>query len=684
MCGIAGFFDPVCSAPRAHEVLGAMASVLRHRGPDGEGLWFDETLRIGLAHRRLAIVDLSAAGAQPMASASGRYVIAFNGEIYNHAQVRRELLARDPSLEFRGHSDTEVFLAACEVWGADEALARANGMFAIALVDRLLRQLHLLRDRIGEKPLYFGRLGRAVVFASELKALHAHPAWQGRIDPAALSEYFRCGHVPAPRSIYAGIAKVQPGEWVTIDVAASEPVVRQRRYWTAADAIRAGRTNPLDIGPEEARERLEALLDDAVALRMEADVPLGAFLSGGIDSSLVVALMQRRSPDRVRTFSIGFREARFDEAPAARAVARHLGTDHTELYVSPHDSLEVIPRLAGMYDEPFADASSIPTHLVARLARQHVTVSLSGDGGDELFCGYGRYQQAMDLWKTIDAVPAWARHALSGAIRSVPVTTLNALGNLLPRRLTAGRAGDRAHRAANRLSARNFDEIYRGLLSSWQDPARAVHREIRRELPVERPPGPGTATYEHMMAADLTAYLPNDVLVKVDRATMAVSLEGRMPLLDHRVVELAWRLPLSLKRRDGTGKWLLRELLYRHVPRSLVDRPKRGFGVPVGEWLQQELQPWATDLLGGEAMRDGLLNARRISRMLHEHVSGQRSWTSQLWTALMFQAWRHEVAAAGSERRAPVLSEESFPGRAPGAREEAGGLRAGVGSGRYG
>jgi len=671
MCGIAGFFDPACPAPRAREVLGAMARTLRHRGPDGEGFWFDEELHLGLAHRRLAIVDLSAAGAQPMISASGRFVISFNGEIYNHGELRRELLAHDPSLSFRGHSDTEVFLAACEAWGPQAALARANGMFAIALVDRRERRLHLVRDRIGEKPLYFGNLGGAFVFASELKALRAHPAWHGRIDTASVGEYFRYGYVPSQRSIYAGIGKVQPGEWVTIDVSAdarsaraagAAPAVQRHLYWSAQEAIRTGLANPLDIGDQEAISRLEALLGDAVAMRMTADVPLGAFLSGGIDSSLVVALMQRRSATRVRTFSIGFREARFDEAPAAKAVAGHLGTQHTELYVSPRDSLEVIPRLAAMYDEPFADAAQIPTYLVSRLAREHVTVSLSGDGGDELFCGYGRYAQAMALWRNVGAMPAWTRGALRRAILSVPADVLNTLGAWLPARLTRGRAGDRAHRAAERLAARSFPEIYRGLMSSWHEPTLALHRDVARQLPSAAMAWPevagsapaSTPSYEHMMASDLTAYLPDDVLVKVDRASMAVSLEGRMPLLDHRVVELAWRLPLSLKRRDGTGKWLLRELLYRHVPRALVDRPKRGFGVPVGDWLRVELRDWAGDLIHSESLRDGLIDTPRLSRMLREHVAGRRSWTNQLWTALMFLAWRQEYGAGASAQESPV------------------------------
>ena len=653
MCGIAGFVDRSLGGEQARVVLAAMARAIRHRGPDGEGLWFDAQLGTGLAHRRLSILDLSEAGAQPMTSASGRFVITFNGEIYNHGDLRRELLSHDPQLSFRGHSDTEVFLAACEAWGVERALARANGMFAMGLVDRETRQLHLMRDRLGEKPLYFGNVGGGkagarLLFGSELKALRAHPAWQGALDFDALAAYFRYGHVPAPHSIHAGIGQLLPGEWVTVDLSAGEELrIERRPYWSAAEVVRHGVAHPLRIGDAGALRELEELLDDAVRLRMEADVPLGAFLSGGVDSSLVVALMQRRSGARVRTFSIGFADEKFDEAPAARAVAKHLGTDHTELYVSPQQSLDVIPQLARIYDEPFADSSQIPTFLVSQLARQHVTVSLSGDGGDELFGGYGRYEQALNIWRGVDAVPAWARRAIQSAIVAVPVPALNALGSWLPRRFTEGRAGDRAHKGAARLSMRSFDELYRSLMSSWQEPELALHREVRRQLgPEERLNITGIgAAYERMMASDLVRYLPNDVLAKVDRASMAVSLEGRMPLLDPRVVEFAWRLPLSLKRRDGTGKWLLRELLYRLVPRPLVDRPKRGFGVPIGSWLKHELREWATDLLSSEAlMRDGLLDTQRITRMLHEHVTGQRSWTNQLWTALMFQAWRREHA----------------------------------------
>ncbi len=648
MCGIAGFYDRSLGGDQARAVLAAMARAIRHRGPDGEGVWFDAGLGIGLAHRRLSIIDLSEAGAQPMASASGRFVITFNGEIYNHGELRRELLARDANLAFRGHSDTEVFLAACETWGVAEALARANGMFAMGLVDRETRQLHLMRDRLGEKPLYFGQAGGRLLFGSELKALRAHPSWQGALDFDALAAYFRYGHVPAPRSIHAGIGQLLPGEWVTIDLSRGEaPAIERRAYWSAADVIRQGMAQPLRIGTSGALRELEALLEDAVRLRMEADVPLGAFLSGGVDSSVVVALMQRCSGSRVKTFSIGFAEETFDEAPAARAVARHLGTEHTELYVSPQQSLEVIPRLAHIYDEPFADSSQIPTFLVSQLARQHVTVSLSGDGGDELFGGYGRYEQALNVWRGMDAVPVWARRAIHSAIVSVPVPALNALGSWLPQRLTAGRAGDRAHKAAARLSMRSFDEVYRSLMSSWQEPQLALHREVRRQLGPEERPGAAAfgPAYERMMASDLVRYLPNDVLVKVDRASMAVSLEGRMPLLDPRLVEFAWRLPLSLKWRDGTGKWLLRELLYGLVPRHLVDRPKRGFGVPIGRWLQRELKEWATDLLSSEAlMRDGILDTQRVTRMLQEHITGQREWATQLWTALMFQAWRREHA----------------------------------------
>lgn len=643
MCGIAGFAGPDAGSERAHEILTQMTTAIRHRGPDDSGAWVDRDLLVGLGHRRLSIVDLSPAGHQPMTSASGRFVIVFNGEIYNHHLLRKDLLAEHPELRFRGHSDTEVMLAALDSWGLNRTLENLNGMFAIALVDRQEGRLYLARDRIGEKPLYYARMGESFIFGSELKALKAHPAWKADIDPNALKSYLRYGYVRGPGSIYRDVHRVPPGGLVRVELRAAERLRPDTRlYWSADQVVSTGISNPLEITDEEAVIRLRDLLSDAVGMRMVADVPLGAFLSGGIDSSLVVALMQRLSDKPVRTFSIGFGERRFNEAESAKAVARHLGTDHTELYVSPQDSLGVIPKLPTMYDEPFADSSQIPTHLVSQLARQHVTVSLSGDGGDELFCGYDRYDLAYNLSRGLERVPAAVRGAAAMAIRAVPMGAWNVMGSVLPERLSAGRTGDRMYKLAHRFRYGSFPQIVDSSLALWDDPRSVMAKSV--QLQPDRPIALRTdgSKFERMMAFDLVTYLPDDILVKVDRASMAVSLESRVPLLDHRVVEFAWRLPMSLKRRNGVSKWLLKQVLYSMVPKALVDRPKQGFGVPIEYWLKNELREWAGDLLAPDQIRrDGFLNPDVISKHFAEHLSGRRSWASQLWTVLMFQAWLH-------------------------------------------
>jgi asparagine synthase (glutamine-hydrolysing) len=643
MCGIAGFIGPVAASDDAAAVLTRMTDAIGYRGPDDRGVWLDRELRVGFGHRRLSIVDLSAAGHQPMTSASGRYVITYNGEIYNYEAVRAELLSDDPALTFRGHSDTEVMLAAFDRWGVRQALAKLNGMFAFALLDRECRQLCLARDRLGEKPLYYARMGDSFLFGSELKALKQHPAWRADIDRAALASYLRYAYVPGPGSIYKGVCKVRPGGLVTIDVNAadcSQP--RCERYWSAQDAVTRGLQAPLALSDKDAVGRLTDLLTDAVRMRMVADVPLGAFLSGGIDSSIVVALMQRLSSKPVRTFSIGFGEKRFNEAESAKAVARHLGTEHTELYVTPRQSLDVIPKLPAMYDEPFADSSQIPTYLVSQLAREHVTVSLSGDGGDELFCGYDRYEIAQNLSRGLERVPRTLRVAAATAIRALPLGVWDVLGSPLPERISAGRTGDRMYKLAQRFKFDRFPDIYDSVLAIWEDPAMVLapgdHRASGKPISLR---AAGTK-YEQMMAFDLDTYLPDDILVKVDRASMAVSLESRVPLLDHRIVEFAWRLPMKFKRRGGVSKWLLRQVLYGLVPQRLVDRPKQGFGVPIEHWLKGDLRSWACDLLAADRIRrDGYLDHAVIARHLDDHLSGRRSWASQLWTALMFQAWLH-------------------------------------------
>jgi asparagine synthase (glutamine-hydrolysing) len=643
MCGIAGFSGPDAGFERADRILVSMTDAIRYRGPDDSGAWIDRELQVGLGHRRLSIVDLSPAGHQPMTSASGRFVLVFNGEIYNHLALRKDLLSAQPELQFRGHSDTEVMLAALDYWGLDRTLEKLNGMFAIALVDRKDARLYLARDRIGEKPLYYAHMGNSFLFGSELKALKQHPAWKADIDPNSLKSYLRYGYVPSPGSIYRDAYRVPSGGVVSVELKGNKRnQTSTRLYWSVEQAYSSGLANPLSISDDEAMARLRDLLTDAVGMRMVADVPLGAFLSGGIDSSLVVALMQRLSSKPVKTFSIGFGESRFNEAESAKAVARHLGTEHLEFYVSPQDSLDVIPKLPTMYDEPFADSSQIPTHLVSLLARRHVTVSLSGDGGDELFCGYDRYDLAYNLSRGLEGIPAAIRNAAASAIRAVPMRAWNVMGSVLPERVSAGRTGDRMYKLAHRFRYGDFPQIFDSTLALWDDPRSVMAKSMRLEADKPIALHAIGSKFEQMMAHDQVTYLPDDILVKVDRASMAVSLEARVPLLDHRIVEFAWQLPMSFKRRDGVSKWLLKQLLYDMVPRALVDRPKQGFGVPIEHWLRKELRGWATDLLSADQIaQDGFLNPAVVSRHLEEHLSGTRSWATQLWTVLMFQAWLH-------------------------------------------
>lgn len=652
MCGIAGFLDSglraSCSASQAARALAGMTAALLHRGPDDGGTWFDEAAGVGLGNRRLAIVDLSAQGHQPMRSASGRYTLVLNGEIYNHAALRDEVLAdAKGSVAFRGHSDTEVLLAAIERWGLRGALERSVGMFALALWDAEERVLWLARDRVGEKPLYYARAGpdgRAVLFGSELKALRAHPAFQQVIDRDALALYFRFGYVPAPFSIYQGCRKLPPGTVLRIgsDGAASEP----ESYWSARAVVERGQSQPFAGTEQEAADRLEALLRDAVRLCMVSDVPLGVFLSGGVDSSTVTALMQAQSPEPIRTFAIGFHEAAYDEAQAAKRIAEHLGTRHTELYVTPEEARAVIPRLPAMYDEPFADSSQIPTFLVAQLARRHVTVALSGDGGDELFGGYQRYFRGARAWDRARGVPRPLRALAARGLRALSPRTWDVLLKpampLLRKRLRDGTAGDNVHKLAAVLAARDAWEFYLRAVSVWDRPE-ALVRGAREPpaLATDHAARPGIDdTALRMMYLDLLTYLPDDILVKVDRASMACSLEARVPLLDHRVVAFAWSLPRAMRVRGGEGKPLLRAVLARHVPRAMFERPKQGFGVPVGAWLRGPLRPWAEALLDAERLRrEGFLDPAPVRARWAEHLSGRRNWTAQLWAVLMFEAW---------------------------------------------
>jgi asparagine synthase (glutamine-hydrolysing) len=645
MCGIAGFLAAGAVEPvEALEGLAArMGARLVHRGPDSGGTWSDEEAGVAFAHRRLSILDLSPEGAQPMHSESGRFVVTFNGEIYNFVELRDEL-ARSGH-RFRGHSDTEVLLAAAEEWGFAGALRRFNGMFAIAIWDRAERLLHLARDRMGEKPVYYGWFGKTFLFASEIKALRVHPDFDGEIDRNAVALLMRHGYIPTPYSIHTGLRKLVPGAMLTVS-RGSAGEVSLARYWSPREAATRGTLAPFVGSPDEAVSELDALLRSAVKLRMQADVPLGAFLSGGIDSSTIVALMQAQSAAPVRTFTIGFREDRFNEAEQAKGVASHLGTDHTELYVTPSDALDVIPRLPVLYDEPFADSSQIPTFLVAQLTRRHVTVSLSGDGGDELFCGYTRYALGAGLWRWLRWLPAAVRTLAARAIEAIPPSvwarSLGPLEPMLPAVLSAPNRGQRIRGGAELLKLTTAEAMYRQLVSTWKEPERLVPGAEEPSTPLTDPAGwPSLPCFtETMMFLDAISYLPDDILVKVDRASMGVSLEARVPLLDHRVVELAWRLPLELKQRDGTSKWILRRVLDRYVPRALIERPKMGFGVPIDSWLRGPLREWAEDLLSEDRLtREGFLDAAAIRNAWRAHLCGQRDAHYCLWPVLMFQSW---------------------------------------------
>jgi len=641
MCGIAGYFAPDgINEDQATVLLRAMTSAVRHRGPDDSGDWIDGAAGIALGHVRLAILDLSPAGHQPMHSASGRYVISFNGEIYNFRALRTTL--ERLGHRFRSQSDTEVLLTAVDQWGLRDAVQHLNGMFAFALWDRTERVLHLVRDRAGEKPLYYGWMGDTFLFGSELKALRAHPVFRAEIDRDALTLFLRYGYVPGPHTIYRRVYKLPPATLVSIDrTQVGRPPVPEA-YWRARDAAQCGMAQPFSGSADEAVDQADELLRDAVKLRMEADVPLGAFLSGGIDSSAIVALMQAQSARPVRTFSIGFREDRYNEAPYAAAVARHLGTDHTELYVTAQDALAVIPSLPALYDEPFADVSQIPTYLVSALTRRHVTVSLSGDGGDELFGGYQRYLMGRTIWNSIRWIPASIRRRMAWALAEPRIrdTALVSLLTPLARGVTGKRSlSERMGQLADFLAAPSPAALYDRMSSLWRTPSAVVLGASA--TPEGQPLALGNHSMLHeMMYADLVMHLPDQILVKVDRASMAVSLEARVPLLDHRVIEFAWRLPLSLKVRSGEGKWLLRQVLYRYVPKTLVTRPKRGFDVPIGVWLRGPLRDWAEALLDRRRLRgDGILNAYPIRAKWTAHLAGRTSWDHALWTVLMFQSW---------------------------------------------
>lgn len=661
MCGIAGIVGRIGASGSLGSVARSMADVLVHRGPDGGHVWHDEAAEVALAHRRLAIIDLSKDGDQPMVSASGRYVISYNGEIYNFQALRARLEALGE--RFRGKSDTEVLLAVIERDGIDEALKQSVGMFAIALWDRQSRKLTLARDRLGEKPLYWAPIGCGVIFGSELRSLLAVPGVSFAIDRRAVTLLLRHNYIPAPWSIYENVFKLEPGAVLTIaNVDGAAVIAPVRRYWDVAGVLQQARSNPFTGSLDEAVVELDRLLGRTIRDQMISDVPLGAFLSGGIDSSTIVALMQANSSRRVETYSIGFRESGYDEAGHARAIAGHLGTRHTEMYVNARDAIDTIPELPGIYDEPFSDSSQIPTLLVCRMARRHVTVALSGDGGDEVFGGYNRYIWARDLWRLLKLTPFSMRRVLASSVQGVSTERWDRIASTLyklaPARLRYPMPGERIHKLAQLLAVRDAPSLYHRMLSHWKNPGDVVigAEEPTTMLAGTRKLSSSSEFIEYMMELDLQNYLPDDILVKVDRAAMSASLETRVPLLDHRILEFAASLPLRFKSKGRVGKRILREVLYRYVPPDLVDRPKAGFAMPIAEWLRGPLRDWAEELLSVNSLNaDGIFHQQPIRDAWEQHLSGRRSWAYHLWDILMFQSWlraRERPAAGPSPRHA--------------------------------
>jgi asparagine synthase (glutamine-hydrolysing) len=646
MCGIAGFLTCNFNSNSLDDVQ-RMSDKLIHRGPDSSGSWSDPTAGVYLAHRRLSIVDISPTGHQPMFSQSGRYVFIFNGEVYNHVDLRKQLAAVSVDIKWKGSSDTETLLACFDQWGIENTLKKIVGMFAFAVWDKKLRTLTLARDRMGEKPLYFGWQGNTFIFGSELKALRSHSAFSSEIDRNALALFMRHGYIPTPYSIYQGISKLLPGSLVQVSLEKPEPCIST--YWSLVDVAKIGVSHPFTDSKIEAVARLDELVRASIKHQMIADVPLGAFLSGGIDSSLVVAIMQTLSPQPVKTFTIGFHEAAFDEAQHAKSVASHLGTNHTELYVTSQDAQSVIPKLPHLYDEPFADSSQIPTFLVAQMAREHVTVALSGDAGDELFGGYSRYHFADNVWHKLSWLPMPIRTIFARLLQSVSPRQLNTIlphiFKVIGQEKATKNFGATLKKGAEFLTLKNSDDFYHLAVSSWKDPTNLVLKSTEYETVLT---GSGFNEMnlnfmQSMMGKDMLSYLPDDILVKVDRAAMGASLETRVPFLDHRIVEFSWSLPIEFNVSQRHGKLLLRDMLANYLPRQLFERPKQGFGVPIEQWLRLPLRTWAEDLINeSTVINQGFLDSKILQKKWAEHTSGQFNWQSQLWSVLMFQAWLEE------------------------------------------
>ena len=655
MCGIAGFIGfGDFQISDTSEIAKQMGNAISHRGPDNQGVWKDDGGQMAMVHQRLSILDLSSTGHQPMFSSSGNLVIAFNGEIYNHLDLRTELQKNDLSeIRFRGwrgHSDTETLIVAIETWGLEETLRKSVGMFAFALWNRKEKSLTLVRDRIGEKPLYYGCQKGIFLFGSELKALKAHPMFEGNIDRNAMTLQLRHNYIAAPHSIYEGIRKLSPGTYLELKSHKNEFLLNELPkpipYWSLEDVITKGQENPFEGSDIDIINRLDGVLRKSVKQQMISDVPLGAFLSGGIDSSVIVALMQTQSSNPVNTFSIGFNESDFNEAEYAKKVANHLGTNHTELYVTPKHVMDSIHRLPLLYDEPFSDSSQIPTFLLSEMTRKHVTVSLSGDAGDELFGGYSRYSIAQQLWGNINRFPLKLRYWGGGALKALKAEhwnkVLERIQYFFPERWHRANLGDKIHKGAAILDSNSLDELYLRLISNWDVPSSIVigGHEPRTHLTAEIPHFPALDGIERMMALDTITYLPGDILAKVDRAAMGVSLETRIPFLDHRLLEFAWSLPLSIKIRNDNGKWILRQVLKKYIPNELIERPKMGFGLPIDSWLRGPLRDWGESLLSESRLRnEGFFNPAPIRKKWEEHLSSDRNWQYPLWDVLMFQAW---------------------------------------------
>ena len=649
MCGINGFYSKSLST--FHNVIVKMNSAISYRGPDSNGTWTDKSSGIVLGHQRLSIIDLSVSGNQPMRSSSGRFILTYNGEVYNHLEIRKELEKNNFNIKWRGFSDTETLLEAIDFWGIEKSLQKIDGMFAFGLWDQKNRCLILARDRIGEKPLYFGWQGKTInkvfLFGSELKSLKVHPQFEGVINRNAVALQLRHNCIPAPYSIYNDIYKLLPGHYLQLNEydLKNNLLPSPKKYWSLTDCAIHGNNNQLTLGKEEIQKDLETHLINSVKKQMISDVPLGAFLSGGIDSSTVVALMQSQSFQPVNTFTIGFAENEYNESQYAKKIAKHLGTNHSELYVSSKTAMEVIPKLPTIYDEPFSDSSQIPTFLVSQFAKQNIKVALSGDGGDELFCGYTRHAISKNFLNISRLIPLTFRKIISNGIKSVSPQSWNRLSKFLPGLNNYSKFGDKIHKGADILNARTLFDIYYILCSHWQNPTKTVinSEEPGTFLTDLRPKLKGLNSQQQMMVLDFITYLPNDILVKVDRAAMSSSLETRIPFLDHKLIEYVWKIPHSLKFRNGNGKWILKKILNKYVPKNLTERPKMGFEIPIGSWLRGPLRDWAENLLNKKRLQqEKYFNPELIRDKWEEHLSGKKNWQYDLWDILMFQAWIDE------------------------------------------